>query len=128
MRIGLDVMGGDNAPDAILQGAMDALDRLAPTDVLVLVGDSAVIERALSDRGVDDGRVTIVPAAKVIAMDESPVEAVRGKRDSSLVALARMTGRQANRPNMTSRMPKRPSAHRAFHHLSAWVKSTWSCC
>ncbi|MHC4966647.1 MAG: phosphate acyltransferase PlsX [Planctomycetota bacterium] len=98
MRIGLDVMGGDNAPDAILQGAMDALDRLAPTDVLVLVGDGAVIERALSDRGVDDGRVTVVPAAKVIAMDEPPVEAVRSKRDSSLVALARMTGRRAKEP------------------------------
>jgi glycerol-3-phosphate acyltransferase PlsX len=98
MRIGLDVMGGDNAPDAILQGAMDALDRLAPTDVLVLVGDAAVIEQALSDRGIDDGRVAIVPAAKVIAMDESPVEAVRNKRDSSLVVLARMTGRREEEP------------------------------
>jgi glycerol-3-phosphate acyltransferase PlsX len=98
MRIGLDVMGGDNAPDAILQGAIDALDRLEPTDVVVLVGDGGVIERTLADRGVDDGRITVVPATQVIAMDESPVEAVRGKRDSSLVALARMAGRRAERP------------------------------
>ena len=49
MRIGLDVMGGDNAPDAILQGAIDSLDRLEPTDAIVLVGDRGVIEQALSD-------------------------------------------------------------------------------
>jgi glycerol-3-phosphate acyltransferase PlsX len=98
MRIGLDVMGGDNAPDAILQGAIDSLDRLEPTDKVVLVGERGVIEQSLSDRGVDDDRITVVPAAEVIAMDESPVEAVRGKRDSSLVVLARMVSRKAEQP------------------------------
>ena len=98
MRIGLDVMGGDNAPDAILQGAIDSLDRLEPTDKVVLVGERGIIEQSLSDRGVDDDRITVVPAAEVIAMDESPVEAVRGKRDSSLVVLARMVSRKAEQP------------------------------
>ena len=98
MRIGLDVMGGDNAPDAILQGAIDSLDRLEPNDAVVLVGDRRVIERALADRGIDDGRVTVVPATQVIAMDEPPVEAVRGKRGSSLVVLARMASRKADQP------------------------------
>ena len=98
MRIGLDVMGGDNAPDAILQGAIDSLDRLEPTDKVALVGERGVIEQSLSDRGVDDDRITVVPAAEVIAMDESPVEAVRGKRDSSLVVLARMASRKAEQP------------------------------
>ena len=98
MRIGLDVMGGDNAPDAILQGAIDSLDRLEPTDTVVLVGERGVIEQALSDRGVDDDRVTVVPASEVVAMDESPVEAVRAKKDSSLVVLARMTRRKAEQP------------------------------
>jgi glycerol-3-phosphate acyltransferase PlsX len=98
MRIGLDVMGGDNAPDAILQGAIDSLDRLEPTDKVALVGERGVIEQSLSDRGVDDDRITVVPAAEVIAMDESPVEAVRGKRDSSLVVLARMVSRKAEQP------------------------------
>jgi glycerol-3-phosphate acyltransferase PlsX len=98
MRIGLDVMGGDNAPDAILQGAIDSLDRLESTDAVALVGERGVIEQTLADRGVDDRRVTVVPAAEVIAMDESPVEAVRGKRDSSLVVLARMASRKAEQP------------------------------
>ncbi len=39
MRIGLDVMGGDNAPHAILDGALDACARLDPDDELCLVGD-----------------------------------------------------------------------------------------
>ncbi|MHC4081352.1 MAG: phosphate acyltransferase PlsX [Planctomycetota bacterium] len=98
MRIGLDVMGGDNAPDAILQGAIDSLDRLGPTDTVVLVGERGVIEQTLSDRGVADDRVTVVPATEVIAMDESPVEAVRGKRGSSMVVLARMASRKAEQP------------------------------
>jgi glycerol-3-phosphate acyltransferase PlsX len=98
MRIGLDVMGGDNAPDAILQGAIDSLDRLAPSDVVVLVGDREVIEKALSDQGVPGDRVAVVPSTEVIAMDEPPVEAVRGKRDSSLVVLARMARRRAEQP------------------------------
>jgi glycerol-3-phosphate acyltransferase PlsX len=98
MRVGLDVMGGDNAPDAILQGAIDSLDRLEPTDTVTLVGERGVIEQTLSDRGVGDDRVTVVPATEVIAMDESPVEAVRGKRDSSLVVLARMASRKAKQP------------------------------
>jgi glycerol-3-phosphate acyltransferase PlsX len=98
MRIGLDVMGGDNAPDAILQGAIDSLDRLEPTDTLVLVGDRGAIEQAVKDRGVDDKRVEVVPAGQVIAMGEPPVEAVRSKRDSSLVVLARMARRRAESP------------------------------
>jgi glycerol-3-phosphate acyltransferase PlsX len=98
MRIGLDVMGGDHAPDAILQGSMDALDRLEPSDTIVLVGDPGVIETALADRGVTDGRVEVVPATEVIAMDEPPVEAVRAKKDSSLVLLARMARRRAEKP------------------------------
>jgi glycerol-3-phosphate acyltransferase PlsX len=98
MRIGLDVMGGDNAPDAILQGSIDCLDRLEPSDTLVLVGDQGVIEKALADRGVSDDRVEVVPSTEVIAMDEPPVEAVRAKKNSSLVLLARMARRKAEQP------------------------------
>jgi glycerol-3-phosphate acyltransferase PlsX len=98
MRIGLDVMGGDHAPDAILQGSIDSLDRLEPSDTLVLVGDQGVIEKSLSDRGVSDGRIEVVASTEVIAMDDSPVEAVRTKKNSSLVLLARMARRKAEQP------------------------------
>jgi glycerol-3-phosphate acyltransferase PlsX len=98
MRIGLDVMGGDHAPDATLEGAIDSLDRLAPGDAVVLVGDEAIIKKALADRGIEDDRITIVPSTEVIAMDEPPVEAVRSKKESSLAILARLAGRKSELP------------------------------
>ncbi len=98
MRFGVDVMGGDNAPDAILEGAIAALDRLEPDDELVLAGDEAVIEKAIADRGADRRRISVEACGQVIAMDEPPVEAVRTKKDSSIVKLARMAGRRAEHP------------------------------
>ena len=90
MRIGVDVMGGDNAPDAILAGALAAVEQLGPGDELVLVGDQAVIEKAVAEQGDGGDRVRIVPCTQCLGMDESPVEAVRTKKDSSLVVLARL--------------------------------------
>ena len=90
MRIGVDVMGGDNAPDAILAGALAAVEQLGPGDELVLVGDQAVIEKAVAEQGVGADRVRIVHCTQCLEMDESPVEAVRAKKDSSLVVLARL--------------------------------------
>ncbi len=98
MRIGLDVMGGDNAPDAILEGAIGALDEVGQDDEIVLVGDAAAIERYLSEHTIDDPRLTIVACDDVIAMDESPVEAVRSKKGASIVVLATMAGRKAANP------------------------------
>lgn len=98
MRIGLDVMGGDNAPDAILEGAVGSLGSIGPNDEIVLVGDAAVIAGYLKDHGVDDPRVTAVGTTEVIAMEEAPVEAVRTKKDASIVRLARMAGRKADNP------------------------------
>ncbi len=98
MRIGVDVMGGDHAPDEILKGCLAALERLGPDDGLVLVGRQDVIEDALKERGIADPRVEIVATTQHIAMDESPVEAVREKRDASLVVLARLASPKAERP------------------------------
>lgn len=88
MRIAIDVMGGDHAPDAIVKGCIEALPLIAADDELVLVGDRRVIEDILSEKGVRDGRVAIVHAAQSIGMEESPVEAVRSKPESSLVKMA----------------------------------------
>ena len=93
MRIGLDVMGGDNAPAAILDGALDALERLDATDELVLVGKESVIKPVIQKR--NDPRLRVVHASDTIGMEESPVEAVRGKKDASLTILARMAGHRA---------------------------------
>ncbi len=90
MRIGIDVMGGDHAPHAILDGAIAACERLETTDRLALVGDGEIINRALADRGVRDDRIVVVPTTQVIAMEDSPVEAVRGRPDSSMTVLAEL--------------------------------------
>jgi glycerol-3-phosphate acyltransferase PlsX len=98
MRIGVDVMGGDHAPDAIADGALAGLAHLGPGDELVLVGDRRAIETAVSRSRTHDRRVTIVPTTQVVAMDDSPVEAIRAKPDSSLCVLAERAGRRAAQP------------------------------
>lgn len=92
MRIGVDVMGGDNAPGEILKGAFASLEKLSPDDRLVLAGDRAIIEEAIAERGLSDPRVEIVATTQVIEMAASPVESVRQSPDSSIVVLARMAG------------------------------------
>jgi phosphate acyltransferase len=73
IRVAVDAMGGDNAPDEIVAGALDAAsDELRP----ILIGPAG-----LDTRGLD-----LVEAPQVIAMDEKPADAVREKPDSSLVA------------------------------------------
>ena len=91
MRIGLDVMGGDNAPHAILDGAIAALDRLDPDDRLILIGGAEAIGAACAAADVaSDPRIEIVGTTEVIAMDESPVDAVRNKSDSSITVMAEL--------------------------------------
>ncbi|MFZ9915176.1 MAG: phosphate acyltransferase PlsX, partial [Phycisphaerales bacterium] len=88
MRIGVDVMGGDNAPDEILKGCFSVLPKLPAEDTLVLFGSSDLIEEAIKDRGVSTNgpgaRIEVVHCSEVIGMDDPPVEAVRSKRDSSI--------------------------------------------
>jgi len=91
VRIAIDVMGGDHAPDAILTGCLDAFEMLSDQDVMVLVGDAAIIRDELVERGLnDEPRIEIVETTEVIGMDESPVTAIRGKPDSSIVRLAEL--------------------------------------
>jgi glycerol-3-phosphate acyltransferase PlsX len=94
MRIAVDTMGGDHAPDAIIKGALDGLELLDASDELVLVGDEAIAREYMIERGIDDPRVVFEHAADVIGMDESPVEAVRTKPESSIVRMAVLGSRK----------------------------------
>ncbi len=96
-RVGVDVMGGDHAPDEILKGCFAALQKLDPEDRLVLIGDRAVIEEGMRERGLSDPRIEIVATTQVIGMDESPVEAVREKKDSSIVVMSQLTSPKATK-------------------------------
>jgi glycerol-3-phosphate acyltransferase PlsX len=96
MRIAVDVMGGDNAPDQILKGCIQAIPMLSHADRLVLVGDEGTIKDALSERGhLNDQRVEIVPTTEVIGMDDPPVEAMKAKKNSSIVVMNQMASPRA---------------------------------
>ena len=83
MRVAVDGMGGDHAPDEIVKGSLLALERNPDLSVL-LVGDEPVLARALESAGKPADRVSIRHASEVIEMGESPVEALRAKPDSSI--------------------------------------------
>jgi glycerol-3-phosphate acyltransferase PlsX len=89
MRIAIDAMGGDNAPDEIIAGAMEARDVLGSDVELVLIGDEEVIKSQLQKRGADQDAFRIFHAPDQIGMDESPVEALRRKPKSSIAIMAR---------------------------------------
>lgn len=92
MRIAIDIMGGDHAPDAILKGCIMALDELPKGDTLVLVGRGPVIREVLDEKGISftDPRIEIVDAEQIIEMGEAAARAVKSKPDSSIVVMHKM--------------------------------------
>jgi phosphate acyltransferase len=90
MRIGLDVMGGDFAPDAIIEGAVDSLKHLSSDDELVLIGDEVAILRKLAEMQTDPSRFRIVNTTQVIEMGDVPAKAYSQKPDSSISVGFRM--------------------------------------
>lgn len=88
MRIAVDAMGGDFAPKEIVQGAMDAAKKYDCE--IVLIGDEGQIRAELAGANTEALRISIVHASEVIGMDEHPAEAVRTKKDSSVVVATRL--------------------------------------
>jgi glycerol-3-phosphate acyltransferase PlsX len=90
MRIAIDAMGGDKAPDAIISGAVEALETLEEGDEIILVGPSEVIEAKLPAQLFHHAKLTFVHAPDVIAMDEPPIDSLRKKPRSSIAVLAKL--------------------------------------
>ena len=88
MNIAIDVMGGDNAPKAVLDGVAMALDRLTGS-TFVLYGDRDVIDEAVSSGLLPENRIRREYTTEVISCDESPTAAIRRKKDSSMVRALR---------------------------------------
>jgi len=82
--IALDAMGGDNAPDAIVRGAIMALRQFGDIRIL-LAGPKDRLEKLIAEATDVKGRIEIIEADEVIGMDESPMIAVRKKVNSSMV-------------------------------------------
>ena len=84
MRIFVDAMGGDNAPQAPVEGSLEAL-RKYPSLEISLAGDLKVLEPLLKDCDDVRSRITLVDAPEVITNNESPVMGVRTKKQSATV-------------------------------------------
>ncbi len=77
-------MGGDYAPDAIIEGAVDAIGLVSPDDRLVLIGDDSLIKQKLASMKVEPSLFDIIPTTQVIEMSDHPAKAFSKKRDSSI--------------------------------------------
>jgi glycerol-3-phosphate acyltransferase PlsX len=84
MRIGIDIMGGDFAPKATLEGSVLAQKELDASDRLVLIGDSEIISGFLAETGIEPTLFDIVHATDTIGMDEHPTKAFTQKQESSI--------------------------------------------
>jgi glycerol-3-phosphate acyltransferase PlsX len=82
MRIAVDAMGGDHAPQVNVDGAVAAAREFGIETLLV--GRTAELTRLLEDSGYTGGDIEILEAADVVEMDEHPVAALRKKRNSSI--------------------------------------------
>ncbi|MBE6201401.1 MAG: phosphate acyltransferase PlsX [Rikenellaceae bacterium] len=84
LRIGIDAMGGDYAPEAVIKGVVEAVPLLDEGSQVVLFGDKARIEELLRAEGYEGGQIEIVATTEVITMHDHPAKAFQTKADSSI--------------------------------------------
>lgn len=82
--IAIDAMGGDYGPEVTVPAALQAL-ATNPQLQLILVGNAEVLAQALNKQSANtSARLSIHPASQIVGMDESPAQALRSKKDSSM--------------------------------------------
>jgi glycerol-3-phosphate acyltransferase PlsX len=86
-------MGGDNAPDEIIAGALESIELLSENDELILVGPKDLIESQLPPPESREGAISVVDAPDVIGMNEIPIESLRKKVKSSIAVMAKLAKR-----------------------------------
>jgi len=84
MKIGLDIMGGDYAPEVTVEGALQALRELPSEVSLVLIGDKNQIRKSLAEKSMDSGHFDIIHSDDVIEMGDHPAKAFAAKPKSSI--------------------------------------------
>ncbi len=83
MRVALDAMGGDYAPEVNIEGALETVSSTNDIDI-ILVGQENTLTKELESRSYLSHRISIKPASQVVAMDEPTGIAIRRKKDSSI--------------------------------------------
>lgn len=84
IKIAVDAMGGDNAPSEIVKGAVEAVSE-RPDITVCLTGQEDIIKKELEKYTYKKEQIEIVPASEVIETGEPPVNAIRKKKDSSIM-------------------------------------------
>jgi len=84
LRIIVDAMGGDNAPEEVVKGCLEALS-INKTVEIELIGDRKKIEKCLKKRSYDASRLLITDAKEEITNNDTPTEAIKKKQNSSIV-------------------------------------------
>jgi phosphate acyltransferase len=95
VRIGIDAMGGDFAPREIVRGVQMGLRYLGSGDEAVLYGPKARVEAECREAELNDSRILYEACPQIVGRGEPPVEALRQKRNSSIVRMATDAGRGA---------------------------------
>ena len=85
----IDCFGGDHSPEANVEGALAALAKYGDLH-LILTGDEAAIRRCLEGKSYDSLRLEIIHATEVIGCDEKPIDAIRLKKESSMMKAIRL--------------------------------------
>jgi glycerol-3-phosphate acyltransferase PlsX len=83
LRIALDAMGGELGPEEMVAGAIQAVEE-SDLDV-VLIGDKNILNGVLQKQSLASSRLQVIHASQTVSMDESPFDAIRRKKDSSIV-------------------------------------------
>ena len=84
MKILLDAMGGDNSPDAAIKGAIRAANEIESE--IVLIGKQDIIKQKISELNTEIPKnISIKNATEEIIMEDIPTQAIKHKKDSSMV-------------------------------------------
>ncbi|MGM0413824.1 MAG: phosphate acyltransferase PlsX [Bacillota bacterium] len=89
MIIAVDAMGGDNAPEAVVKGAVKAVTDFDDI-TLKLIGKKQVISNYLQGESFDRERLVIINADEEITMEDAPAKAIRRKKEASIVVASEL--------------------------------------
>jgi glycerol-3-phosphate acyltransferase PlsX len=84
MNIAIDVMGGDYAPEAVIDGIIQAIPSLTNKEVILAIGPKELINQLLAERNYTSEQIRVIHAEKVIEMGEHPTRALSQKPNSSI--------------------------------------------
>lgn len=84
MKIAVDAMGGDFAPEAVVQGVKLLLEQLPSHVHIILLGIEDAVKQSMKQHGLSETAVTVMHAPEVVEMGESPTKALKSKPNSSI--------------------------------------------